>query len=209
MADRKVTDYELDDHGVENSQYFQGAGVAYTDFEDIATGAGNNAEEAFNDALEQLASNGWDVSEIESKELAELQKAEAGRQIVSSVSLNSSWDTENKEDVDSSVDYDTEYIKPPETPESEFQKEVSEGEAVLTYFGDISGGAQEILDFCDEEGIPISNKAREELDDLRQGAGMDSDMYYYLSIRVSGEEEPAESKTKARKIANLAEKLIK
>ncbi len=206
MADRKVTDYEIDDHGVEHSQYFQGAGTG--NFDDVATGIGNNAEEAFNDALDSLAQNGWDVSEIESKELSKLQKAEAGRQIVLSVSLNSSWDTENKEDVSSSVNYDTDYMKPPETPESEFQKEVSEGEAVFTYFGDISGGAQEILDFCDEGEIPISDEAREELEGL-SGGGNDSEVYYHLSIRVSGEEEPAESKTKARKIANLAEKLIK
>lgn len=58
---RKVADHSVTDHGVEHSQYFQGDGIAFTEYTDCATGCGNSAFEAMEDALEQLASNGWDV----------------------------------------------------------------------------------------------------------------------------------------------------
>ena len=124
MADKKIIEFDVEEHGIENSQYFQGAGISGTEYDDIATGIGNNAAEAFDDALEQLAQNDWDVTELEKE-----------------------------------------------------KKNYEGGEEV----GDDTGSE-------DEPG---------------------DDVYFYLSIRVKGEEEPAESKTKARKIANLAEKLIK
>lgn len=51
----KVTDYELLDHGVDHAQYFPGCGVAYTQFDYVQTGAGENFSEALNDALEMIA----------------------------------------------------------------------------------------------------------------------------------------------------------
>ena len=49
----KLISYEILDHGMDHSQYFQGCGTAYTDFTNVWTGAGNNAKEAYNDALDQ------------------------------------------------------------------------------------------------------------------------------------------------------------
>ena len=60
-----IEEYELIDHGVEHSQFFQGCGVSLTKFTDIATGYGENPAEAINDALEQLAGYGYDVDELE------------------------------------------------------------------------------------------------------------------------------------------------
>lgn len=52
---------DVESHGVDNSQYFQGAGVAFTDFDDCATGVGNSEREALADALESLAQSGeWE-----------------------------------------------------------------------------------------------------------------------------------------------------
>ncbi len=51
----KITHYRLLDHGIENSQYFQGCGVAFTDYDDVATGCGDNFAEALDDALEMIA----------------------------------------------------------------------------------------------------------------------------------------------------------
>jgi len=39
---KKIADYSITDHGVEHSQYFQGAGVACTKWDDCATGIGNS-----------------------------------------------------------------------------------------------------------------------------------------------------------------------
>ena len=52
----------------DHSQYWQGAGLAYTEFDDIATGVGSSEREAAEDACEQLAMQGWDTSTIDISE---------------------------------------------------------------------------------------------------------------------------------------------
>jgi hypothetical protein len=54
-SQNRVNAFELLDHGVEHAQYFQGCGVAFTKFDNVATGCGDNFSEALNDALEQIA----------------------------------------------------------------------------------------------------------------------------------------------------------
>lgn len=66
-----ITSYELIDHGIENSQYFQGCGTSYTSFEYVVTGIGDNPAEAIDDCLEQIAANGIDVSTLEARMLAD------------------------------------------------------------------------------------------------------------------------------------------
>lgn len=51
----RVTDYEIVSHGYWQAQYFPGCGVARTRFQHCATGAGMDAVEAYNEALEQIA----------------------------------------------------------------------------------------------------------------------------------------------------------
>jgi hypothetical protein len=69
MESRKVaTEARVVFHGLEHSQYFQGHGTAFTRFADCATGIGSTEQEALNDALEQLASNGWDTEALEKLE---------------------------------------------------------------------------------------------------------------------------------------------
>ena len=70
MADKKVSDFQLIDHGMENSSYFQGHGISRTAWDDTATGVGSTAHEAVEDALEQIAQNGWMVSDEMEKEAA-------------------------------------------------------------------------------------------------------------------------------------------
>ena len=50
----KAIAYEIINHGPEHSQYFQGCGTAFTDFDFCETGIGDNAKEAYNDAIEGL-----------------------------------------------------------------------------------------------------------------------------------------------------------
>jgi hypothetical protein len=49
---RPRIDFEVIDHGIEHSQYFQGCGVSHSRFTDVATGIGYSAHEAGQDALE-------------------------------------------------------------------------------------------------------------------------------------------------------------
>ena len=46
---------EIINHGVMCSDYFQGCGLAFTDYDAVATGVGSSEREAFDDALDQLA----------------------------------------------------------------------------------------------------------------------------------------------------------
>lgn len=64
---KTVNEFEVIDHGFYSEQYFQGCDVAYTEFEDVATGIGETAKEAFEDALELLAQRDWNVETIPSK----------------------------------------------------------------------------------------------------------------------------------------------
>lgn len=65
---KQITQFEIISHGIENSQYFQGCGVSFTKYTDVATGIGQSEKEALNDALESLAQNDWDVSTVEDSE---------------------------------------------------------------------------------------------------------------------------------------------
>ena len=61
-----IASFEIVDHGIEHNQYFQGCGTSYTEFDECVTGCGENALEALNDALEQIASAySADLSAIE------------------------------------------------------------------------------------------------------------------------------------------------
>lgn len=64
----KIKDFRIVNHGVERSDYFQGHGVSFTRFTDCATGIGHSEKEALEDALDQLASSGFDVEALESTE---------------------------------------------------------------------------------------------------------------------------------------------
>jgi len=58
---RDILEHEVIIHGVEHAQYFQGCGTSFSPYEDVATGIGSDAYEAFEDALEQLAQSDWDI----------------------------------------------------------------------------------------------------------------------------------------------------
>jgi hypothetical protein len=60
----KVT-YEITDEGVHASQYWQGVGVAFTDWVEVYSGCGSTLDEAIDDALENAAQNGVDTSHME------------------------------------------------------------------------------------------------------------------------------------------------
>lgn len=61
---RRIVDYTIVDHGVDHAQYFQGEGPFFSMWDDVATGAGENAKEAYEQAVEQLAQDDWDVDKL-------------------------------------------------------------------------------------------------------------------------------------------------
>ena len=73
---KKLTSYEIVRHGVEWSDYFQGCGVSFTEFDEVSTGIGDTEKEAFDDAIEQIVN----VFSLDDGSLARLE-----------------WDAEHKE----------------------------------------------------------------------------------------------------------------
>ena len=71
--EKTVSAYELIDHGIDASQYFQGCGTAFTRFSRVVTGCGDNPAEAIEDALEQIAcgEDSVDVDALEAQILAD------------------------------------------------------------------------------------------------------------------------------------------
>ena len=67
MERAKIEAYEIETSW-DHSQYWQGAGLAFTDFDEIATGFGSSEMEAARDASEQLAMQGLDTSTIDISE---------------------------------------------------------------------------------------------------------------------------------------------
>jgi hypothetical protein len=57
-----ITEYEIETHGIDYPDYFQGAGTSFTRFSEIATGCGDTEKEALDDALEQMAMCGVTIS---------------------------------------------------------------------------------------------------------------------------------------------------
>lgn len=50
-----TTTYNIESHGVDSEQYFQGASTIFTPFTDVVTGMGESEAEAYMDAVDQLA----------------------------------------------------------------------------------------------------------------------------------------------------------
>jgi hypothetical protein len=51
-----ITDFDIVDLGVHHPDYFQGFGTSFTKFEHSTYGIGDTAQEAYDDALDQMAS---------------------------------------------------------------------------------------------------------------------------------------------------------
>ncbi len=64
---RTITAYEIEHIGIDYPDYFPGRGISNTPWEDVAIGTGDNAYDALDDALEQLAQRDWetDTEEME------------------------------------------------------------------------------------------------------------------------------------------------
>ena len=64
---KSIGEFELIDHGVEHSQYFQGCGVAHTQFGNVVTGIGDNPTDAIDDCLHQMAAAGYEIEGMEER----------------------------------------------------------------------------------------------------------------------------------------------
>ena len=56
--------HQIINHGPEHEQYFQGCDTAYSGFDHVATGIGDNAREAYDAALDQVCEMGIDENDL-------------------------------------------------------------------------------------------------------------------------------------------------
>jgi len=64
---KRIGAFELIDHGIEHSQYFEGCGVAFTGFTHVVTGIGDTPAAAIDDCLEQIAQAGFETEGMEAR----------------------------------------------------------------------------------------------------------------------------------------------
>jgi hypothetical protein len=64
---KPIFDHRVHDHGIMYSDYFQGVSTIHTHYDDAYVGAGENAYEALDDALDNAASDGWDVRSVKNE----------------------------------------------------------------------------------------------------------------------------------------------
>jgi len=100
---RKITDFELVDLGIENSQCFQGFGTSFTSFEYCTYGIGDNPREALDDCLEQMATMGFDDPDLESR-ICESEGIKSLDEFPSSPSVSDEMDGDGDGDGDESAD---------------------------------------------------------------------------------------------------------
>lgn len=62
---KNIKDFQVIDHGIEHAQFFQGCGVALTNYEHCVTGCGESAADAFNDALDCIGQDDFNVETIQ------------------------------------------------------------------------------------------------------------------------------------------------
>lgn len=70
---KRVREFEVVDFGIKHLQLFQGLGICGTQFDNAVCGIGDDAREALDDCLEQIADyeNGADIDDLERRILAE------------------------------------------------------------------------------------------------------------------------------------------
>lgn len=69
---KSIGNFELIDHGIEHEEFFQGCGIAHTEFAHSVTGIGDNPAEAIDDCLEQIAVlEEWRLDNMEDRIMAQ------------------------------------------------------------------------------------------------------------------------------------------
>lgn len=64
----RVETYNIESHGIDGAQYFQGVSTIFTPFEYVVKGIGETEAEAYEDAVEQIAC-GYDDNLVERLQL--------------------------------------------------------------------------------------------------------------------------------------------
>lgn len=189
VAEKKqIEDYEIVDHGVQHSQYFQGCGTSHTGYDEVYTGIGDSQKEALEDAAEQLASDGWELSKDLKNEISKANDTDEVTKLINEEKPDAEFTVTHhsnamgsyltKETFDSMEDAQA-YVKQliNKLKKKKLNVEIlEENEWEVTEPNDA-------YMVPDEAGIISITDNDEEIEKFEDESA-DAEIYYYISIRV-------------------------
>lgn len=208
---KKVSEFEIEDIGMESSSYFQGRGTAFSRWDDVAVGIGSNPKGALDDAFEQLASQGYDISPEMEKEASEYKETpEVGTELFISGTLNGQ-DVGSIEDTQgNAVLIGTSYLNGKEQNISEGSElDVDDGSFQFKMTG-MMGRDEAISEFeekIQDAGGSISPEILKELRAKLSWMEM-NEHYYHVAVYVKSEGSATESiERKIKEIKGIEESI--
>lgn len=183
--DKKVQEFEIEDIGFDHSQYFRGRGTSHSDWEEVAVGVSSSAHEALEDALEQLASNGWDVSGDLEKEVESLKK---NNDMIAGYALHVQGDIEGEEEnaefVVSSGKFEFAEIEAKDGGYPAAEVTSDGGDTFVVKSVNSEDAVEEFKNTIEDKGMKLAQKSLDKLEREAQRANDDNEMYYHVAIYV-------------------------
>lgn len=171
----KISEWKIEDIGLEHSQYFAGRGIAYTDWDDVSVGVGSTQKDALDNALEDLAMQGYDIpADLEAKE----NEADDAAHVATSLSVI----LKLKDGVasDPQVEGYAELADDDTDPAVEMDEDQIQVSMVCS---DAEDGMAEIIKAIQENGIQLSPQIIKQLE--KEGRMMnESEHYYHVAVYV-------------------------
>jgi hypothetical protein len=103
-AEKIPYDFEWEDIGIDNSQYFRGRGVAYTSWDVVYVGTGDNPAEAASDALDQVAYS-WKITDEINNAAPDAETPSASAEVHEQI-RNEAASEVDREDYETDEDYE-------------------------------------------------------------------------------------------------------
>ncbi len=189
MSDKKIAEWEIRNHGVDHSQYFPGVGVSHTDWDLVETGIGYSEKEAAEDALEQLASIGYEIPDELQAEVDGLSSEDDVSSIVNQDKPAEKWTVKHHSRAMGSVLDEQEFESEGEALEY-VQNRLTKMQSMGLQVDELEAGkewevteADDAVMVPDETGLITLSDNADEIEKFEQQAS-ESELHVYVSIFV-------------------------
>jgi len=188
-SDKKISDYQIVDHGMENSSYFQGHGVSRSKWDDTRTGVGSSVSEAIENAATQLAEDGWEISKELDSEIEKIKKEHGDESVGTDITViahivNGKVEDFHIADASATLISDDEQNEDVDVDLKDKTGQIQLSAKTL----DIGPVANVMIDACESNDIEIPSEALNDLEKKIQRLQDNNEHYYYISIDVKGED---------------------
>ena len=123
---KRVGDYSLEDIGIEHQQFFQGRGTAYSGWDNVYVGTGDNPNEAIGDAIGQAIEDGW-IMDVPAREADTWPETPSVGDEIHDQAREEAVREVNREDYENDEDYEA-------AVEEETEEAMEQGDWELSYF---------------------------------------------------------------------------